>query len=72
MKQNVGLTDRIIRVMIAIILGSVFYMDFVSGTAAIIVVVLAVINLVTGIIGWCAIYAALGISTAAEDENDKG
>ncbi len=66
MKQNVGLTDRIIRMIIAITLGSVYYMDFVSGTAAIVVVVLAVIGLVTSLIGYCPIYHILGISTAAE------
>jgi F0F1-type ATP synthase assembly protein I len=68
MKQNVGLTDRIIRVMIAIILGSIYFMDFVSGTTAIIVLVLAIIGMVTGIAGYCLLYALVGISSAADKD----
>jgi len=66
MKQNMGLTDRIIRMIIAITLGSIYYMNFVSGTAAVIVVILAAISLITSLIGYCPIYHILGIGTAGE------
>jgi len=70
MKQNVGLTDRIIRIMIAIILGSIYYMDFVSGVAATIVLILAVIALVTGIVGYCLLYALVDINTAKHEDQE--
>ena len=69
MKENVGLTDRLIRVMIAIIFGSVYFMDFATGTMAIVILVLAIIGMVTGILGYCPLYHIVGISSAASKED---
>lgn len=63
LKQNEGMPDRIIRIVLAVILGYLVISGTLTGTLAIILGIVAVIALVTGIIGWCGIYALLKIST---------
>ena len=61
-QQNESSTDRIIRVIIGIALfiaGSVWF----TGITQTIILVIAAIALITGIIGFCGLYALLGIST---------
>ncbi len=57
-KNNVGKTDRIIRVVVGIILvGNVFYaLQHPIGW-------LGVILIVTGIVGKCPLYSIIGINT---------
>jgi hypothetical protein len=62
MTQNVGSTDRIVRVVIGIVLLAAALM-FLSGTFAIIAGVLGVIMLVTAAIGWCPLYLPFKFST---------
>jgi hypothetical protein len=63
MKSNVSNLDRIIRFLLAIAVGVLYYMDIISGTVAIILGVVAVIFFVTSLINFCPLYKALGIST---------
>ncbi len=61
MKRNVGAVDRTIRVVLGIGLGSAAFI--VPGAWAWVAGALAVIGIVTGLTGFCALYAVLGIST---------
>ena len=65
LKQNESSTDRIIRVVIgAIALGiGVFAL---TGIAQMIAYIIGAVALVTGAVGFCGLYALLGISTKAE------
>lgn len=63
MKRNVGTIDRVIRVVIALVIGGLYVTGQISGTAAVILGILALIFLVTGLAGSCPLYAALGLST---------
>ncbi len=74
MKLNMGTLDRIIRIAIAVIIAVLYFMKLISGTVAIVLEVIAVIFILTGFIGWCPIYAALGISTKKKsgEEEKKG
>jgi len=63
MKSNVSFLDRIIRFLIAVAVGVLYYMDIISGTTAIILGAVAVIFFVTSLINFCPLYKALGIST---------
>lgn len=55
------MVDRVIRVVLGIGLGSAAFI--VPGAWAWIAGVLAVIGIVTGLAGFCALYAVLGINT---------
>ena len=61
-KQNESSTDRIIRVIIGIF-ALIAGFSWLSGTPQIIACVVGAVALLTGIVGFCAIYAILGIST---------
>lgn len=63
MKKNENSVDRIIRIVLALGLGTVVALKLVTGITAIIIVAVAGILLLTGAIGICGIYALLGIST---------
>lgn len=59
MKQNVGQTDRIIRLLLALVIISLG-IGFKSWLGA-----LAIIPLATAVVGWCPLYLPFGISTCA-------
>ncbi len=63
MKRNVGTIDRVIRIGIALIIGVLYLTGQLSGTAAVILGIVALILLITGLFGSCPLYAALGMST---------
>lgn len=59
---NEGVWDRVIRVFVALALGYAAWATW-PGTAAIVFVIIGAIALVTGLVGWCPLYAVTGIST---------
>ncbi|MDX5405346.1 MAG: DUF2892 domain-containing protein [Bacteroidota bacterium] len=63
MKKNMGKTDRIIRVILAIVLGYLYFSGTVTGTLGIVLVSLGAIFLLTSLISFCPLYAPFGIRT---------
>jgi len=63
MKRNVGKKDKIIRIVIAIILVTLFFTNVVTGTLGIIFLVAAGIALVTALVNFCGLYAIFGLSS---------
>ena len=63
MKKNMGTTDRIIRVIIAAIVGVLYFTGIISGTLGIVFLVLAGVFVLTSLISFCPIYAPFGIKT---------
>lgn len=68
MKQNMGTTDKIIRVILAVVVGLLYFTGQITGTAAVILGVLAVILVLTSAIGFCPLYAPFGISTMNKEK----
>ena len=63
MKNNMSSMDRIVRAVVAVIIGVLIFTNVVSGTLAIILGVVAVIFLVTALIGFCPLYTLFKFST---------
>jgi hypothetical protein len=63
MKKNMGSIDRIIRVIIALIIGVLYFTGTVSGTLGIVLLVLAGVFVLTSVISFCPLYAPFGIKT---------
>jgi len=63
MKKNMGGADRIIRIIIAIVVGVLYYMGTISGTLGTVLLVLAGVFLLTSFINFCPLYTILGINT---------
>lgn len=68
MKKNMGSADRIIRLILAAIIAVLFYMEVISGTLGIILLVLAAVFLLTSFISFCPLYAPFGLSTCKTKE----
>lgn len=63
MKKNMGTSDRIIRVIIAVAILGLYLAGIFTGTWAIVLVALAAVFLLTSMIGFCPLYLPLGIHT---------
>lgn len=63
MKKNMGILDRCIRVLLAIAIAVLYLTGAISGGWAIVLGVIAVIFVVTSLIGFCPAYVLFNIST---------
>lgn len=63
MSKNMGSADRIIRVIIAAIVGILYFTGTISGTLGIVLLALAGIFVLTSLISFCPLYAPFGIKT---------
>lgn len=72
MKKNMGLIDRLIRTLLAVVIGVLYLTGEITGTAAIVLGVIAVIFLATSSVGFCPLYKLLGISTVRNGTHGAG
>ena len=63
MKTNMAVADRIVRVVIALLVAIGYFAGVLSGAWAIVLGIVAVVFLVTSIVGFCPLYALLKVST---------
>ena len=63
MKITLHMTDRIVRILLSIAIVILYFSGVLSGTLAIIALVVAIVFTLTSLIGFCPLYALLGIST---------
>lgn len=63
MKKNMGATDKLIRFVLAIIIGILYFTNTISGTLAIVLGIFAVAFLLTSLISFCPLYLPFGINT---------
>ncbi|WP_017258985.1 YgaP family membrane protein [Pedobacter arcticus] len=63
MKANIGTTDSVIRILAALLIMILYYTNQITGTAAIILDVLAIIFVAASIASFCSLYLPFGIST---------
>jgi hypothetical protein len=63
MKKNMGTADRIIRTILAIVVAILYFTDQITGTAAIVLGIIAIVFLLTSLVGFCPLYAPFRLST---------
>lgn len=68
MKKNMGITDRVIRVIIAVIIVLLYFTKVITGTLGIVLIALAGVFVLTSFISFCPIYAPFGLSTCKVKE----
>lgn len=66
MKKNLGSLDRLIRTLLAILIVILYFTGQITGLAAAILGIIAVIFLATSLIGFCPLYVPLKISTTGQ------
>jgi hypothetical protein len=67
-KKNVNSIDKVIRILLAIVLGVLIFTSQVAGILAIVLGVLAVVLVLTSFFSFCPIYALLNLSTIKKSE----
>ncbi len=63
MKKNMGSADRIIRVIIAAIVATLYFTNVITGTLGIVLLILAAVFVLTSMVSFCPLYAPFGIRT---------
>ena len=63
MKKNMGLIDKVIRVLVAVVIIALYFTNMISGILAIILLIVAGIFILTSLFGFCPLYLPIGLST---------
>ena len=58
-----GNTDKLIRVIIAVVIAALYFTNTITGTLGIVLLVLAGVFVLTSVISFCPLYAPFGLST---------
>lgn len=67
LNKNMGTLDRTIRLVIAAVIAILYFIGSLSGTAAIILGILAVIFVLTSLVSFCPLYVPFGLSTRKKE-----
>lgn len=58
-----GFADKVIRISAAVVIAVLYFVGIISGTLAIILLILAGILILTSFVGFCPLYAPFKFST---------
>lgn len=68
MKKNMGTADRVIRVLIALVIAGLVYAEVLTGTLAIVLLVVAGVFVLTSVLSFCPLYLIFGIKTCKTED----
>jgi len=63
MTKNMGTIDRTVRVLLAVVVAVLYFTGQIGGTLAAVLGALAVIFVLTSLVGSCPLYLPFGLST---------
>jgi len=63
MNRNMGMSDRVLRAVVAVIFAILYFGGFVSAGIATGLLIVAVMFLITSTVGFCPLYTFFGIRT---------
>ena len=72
MKKNMGSLDRILRIAIALVIAVLYFTGQISGLAALILGMLAIVFVLTSVVSTCPLYLPFGISTRRRETAARG
>lgn len=64
MVRNEGTVDRVVRAVVGVVLLAAWVFGWLSGATAVVLGIVGAILVVTAAIGFCPLYALLGIRTS--------
>jgi hypothetical protein len=67
MKKNMGTTDKVIRILVAVLIAVLYFTNVISGTLGVILLILATVFVVTSILGFCPLYLPFGFDTSKKE-----
>jgi hypothetical protein len=69
MKANMGTIDRVMRIIAAVVIATLYFTNMISGTLAIILLVFAAVFILTSFISFCPLYVPFGLSTKKKENS---
>lgn len=70
MKKNMGSIDKGIRISLAVIIAILYFTNQITGAAAIVLGIFAIVFLLTSFIGFCPLYAPFRVSTLKKSDKN--
>jgi hypothetical protein len=67
MTRNMGLADRVVRTLLAVVIGALYIAGAISGVVAAVLGLVAVVFLVTSAMGFCPAYLPFKITTTTKN-----
>ncbi len=67
MKPNMGTIDKAIRILLALVVVVLYFTHLISGTVAIILLVLAGVFILTSLVSFCPLYFPFGLSSKPKE-----
>ena len=67
MKKNMGKMDRMIRILVAVVIAVLYFMDMLPGTLALVLGALAIVFLLTSLLNFCPLYLPFGLNTGPKE-----
>ena len=68
MKKNMGSMDRGIRMLLAVIVAILYFTNQITGVAAIVLGIFAIVFLLTSLMGFCPAYFPFKLSTLKKSD----
>jgi hypothetical protein len=68
MKKNVGTIDKVVRILVAVVISGLYFSNIISGTVAIVLLILAGVFILTSFMSFCPLYLPFGLSTRKMDK----
>ena len=68
MKKNMGTVDKAVRILAAVLIIALYFTNIISGTLAIVLLVVAGAFIATSLISSCPLYLPFGISTRPKSQ----
>lgn len=65
-----GSADRIIRILIAIALGVLYFTNVITGTLGTVLLIVGIVMLVTSLVSFCPAYLPFGVSTICKKKKE--
>jgi hypothetical protein len=67
MKKNMGLIDKVVRILVAIVVIALYFTNVISGVLAIILLIFAGVFILTSLLGFCPLYIPFGLNTGKKE-----
>ncbi|MEQ8582832.1 MAG: DUF2892 domain-containing protein [Marinoscillum sp.] len=71
MKKNMGITDRNIRILLAVSVAVLYYLNVITGALALVLVLVIGILLTTSLFRVCPLYLPFGYNTLKKTKKSK-
>ena len=68
MKPNMGIVDKAVRILVALVILGLYAANQISGLAATVLLILAGIFILTSFMSFCPLYLPFGISTRKKEK----